>query len=181
VESRLPVTSSELGHFVRGVSVTGDEAFPQPGPTAIDCPRAAATATATDRLDSEFTNPVVYRPDFRGASLARVGRWAGTRSVRPRDLVPRGRLCAPKAGCDVAKARHESLAPARVTIRLVDRTTPQQRDNSRHFFAAAVEAMRRILVHRARQRLSLKRGGDRDRVDLESVHKRRPIRTLSVC
>ena len=54
-------------------------------------------------------------------------------------------------------------------IRLVDQTTPQQWDNSRHFFAAAAEAMRRILVDRARQRLSLKRGGDRERVDLEAV------------
>ncbi len=37
-------------------------------------------------------------------------------------------------------------------IRLVDQTTPQQWDNSRHFFAAAAEAMRRILVERARLR-----------------------------
>src|SRR5512139_1956917 len=44
-------------------------------------------------------------------------------------------------------------------IRLVDQTTPQQWDSSRHFFAAAAEAMRRILVERARQKQSLKRGG----------------------
>jgi len=54
-------------------------------------------------------------------------------------------------------------------IRLVDQTTPQQWDNSRHFFAAAAEAMRRILVERARQKQSLKRGGDRDRVDLAAA------------
>jgi RNA polymerase sigma factor (TIGR02999 family) len=54
-------------------------------------------------------------------------------------------------------------------IRLVDQTKLQQWDNSRHFFAAAAEAMRRILVERARQKQSLKRGGDRERVDLESV------------
>ena len=35
-----------------------------------------------------------------------------------------------------------------------------------HFFAAAAEAMRRILVDRARSRRSLKRGGDRQRVEL---------------
>src|SRR5947209_18777934 len=36
--------------------------------------------------------------------------------------------------------------------------------NSRgHFFAAAAEAMRRIVVDRARQKRSLKRGGDRHR------------------
>ncbi len=42
-------------------------------------------------------------------------------------------------------------------------------ENPRHFFAAAAEAMRRILVERARRHHSLKRGGDRDRVDLDFV------------
>jgi RNA polymerase sigma factor (TIGR02999 family) len=39
-------------------------------------------------------------------------------------------------------------------------------DSRRHFFAAAAEAMRRILVERARQRRSLKAGGGRQRIDL---------------
>jgi RNA polymerase sigma factor (TIGR02999 family) len=39
--------------------------------------------------------------------------------------------------------------------------------NRAHFFAAAAEAMRRILVERARQRLALKRGGGAKRVTLE--------------
>jgi RNA polymerase sigma factor (TIGR02999 family) len=42
--------------------------------------------------------------------------------------------------------------------------------NRRHFFAAAAEAMRRILVDRARQRKSLKRGGDRQRLRLDQLH-----------
>jgi RNA polymerase sigma factor (TIGR02999 family) len=54
-------------------------------------------------------------------------------------------------------------------IRLVDQTTPQQWENSRHFFAAAAESMRRILVERARQKRSLKRGGHHKRVDLDAV------------
>lgn len=54
-------------------------------------------------------------------------------------------------------------------LRLVDQTDPQRWDNSRHFFSAAAEAMRRILVERARQRSSLKQGGDRKRVELEAV------------
>ena len=36
-----------------------------------------------------------------------------------------------------------------------------------HFFAAAAEAMRRILVEQARRKASLKRGGDRDQHDLD--------------
>jgi RNA polymerase sigma factor (TIGR02999 family) len=39
-------------------------------------------------------------------------------------------------------------------------------DNRGHFFAAAAEAMRRILVERARHKKSLKAGGDRKRIDL---------------
>jgi RNA polymerase sigma factor (TIGR02999 family) len=42
-------------------------------------------------------------------------------------------------------------------------------DGRRHFFAAAAEAMRRILVEHARQKRSLKRGGDRERVPLDDA------------
>lgn len=45
----------------------------------------------------------------------------------------------------------------------------QQFDNRGHFFAAAAEAMRRILIDRAREKLSLKRGGDLKRVPLDEV------------
>ena len=42
--------------------------------------------------------------------------------------------------------------------------------NSRgHFFAAAAEAMRRILIEQARRKASLKAGGERQRVDLSAV------------
>ena len=54
-------------------------------------------------------------------------------------------------------------------LRLVDGPNQQHWDNSRHFFAAAAEAMRRILIERARQRASLKRGGAHERVELEHV------------
>jgi RNA polymerase sigma factor (TIGR02999 family) len=46
----------------------------------------------------------------------------------------------------------------------------QQFANRRHFFAAAAEAMQRILVDRARQRKSLKRGGNRRRLRLDQLH-----------
>jgi RNA polymerase sigma factor (TIGR02999 family) len=54
-------------------------------------------------------------------------------------------------------------------IRLVDVDKAQHWDSRGHFFAAAAEAMRRILVHEARRKHRLKRGGDRQRVDLERV------------
>src|SRR5215208_6196680 len=54
-------------------------------------------------------------------------------------------------------------------LRLVGDQTAQHWNSRGHFFAAAAEAMRRILLDRARERLALKRGGDRKRVPLEEV------------
>ncbi len=55
-----------------------------------------------------------------------------------------------------------------VYIRLVDVKTAQHWDSRGHFFAAAAEAMRRILVDQARKKGSLKAGGDRRRVSLSA-------------
>jgi RNA polymerase sigma factor (TIGR02999 family) len=54
-------------------------------------------------------------------------------------------------------------------IRLVDVEKAQHWNSRGHFFAAAAEAMRRILVNRARDKGRLKRGGNRQRVDLDDV------------
>jgi RNA polymerase sigma factor (TIGR02999 family) len=54
-------------------------------------------------------------------------------------------------------------------VRLIDQPNPQQFDHRGHFFAAAAEAMRRILVERARQRDSLKRGGEFQRVEFSDI------------
>ena len=48
-------------------------------------------------------------------------------------------------------------------LRLVDVENSQQWDSRAHFFAAAAEAMRRILVDRARHKKSAKRGGNHNR------------------
>ena len=54
-------------------------------------------------------------------------------------------------------------------IRLVDGDRSQYWDSRAHFFAAAAEAMRRILVENARRKASLKGGANRRRVDLDSA------------
>jgi RNA polymerase sigma factor (TIGR02999 family) len=54
-------------------------------------------------------------------------------------------------------------------IRLVDVEKAQRWDSRGHFFAAAAEAMRRILVERARCRGRAKRGGGQVRVDLDDA------------
>ena len=53
-------------------------------------------------------------------------------------------------------------------LRLVDVEKTQHWNSRGHFFAAAAEAMRRILVDRAVQRKSLKRGGDHQQVEIGS-------------
>jgi RNA polymerase sigma factor (TIGR02999 family) len=62
-------------------------------------------------------------------------------------------------------------------IRLVDTEKAQHWNSRGHFFAAAAEAMRRILVESARRRRSQKRGGDRLRNELEESNLAAPENT----
>src|SRR5262249_43518944 len=54
-------------------------------------------------------------------------------------------------------------------LRLVDTDMAQHWNSRGHFFAAAAEAMRRILVDNARRKKTHKHGGDRQRIDLAKV------------
>src|SRR5207249_2223625 len=54
-------------------------------------------------------------------------------------------------------------------LRLVDVEQAQQWNSRGHFFAAAAEAMRRILVERARRKATHKHGGRARRLDLDQV------------
>jgi len=54
-------------------------------------------------------------------------------------------------------------------IRLVDVEKAQHWDSRGHFFAAAAEAMRRILVEQARSKGRQKRSGDRHRFDIDTI------------
>ena len=52
-------------------------------------------------------------------------------------------------------------------IRMVDTETAQHWNSRGHFFAAAAEAMRRILIMNVRRRAAEKRGGGRERIELD--------------
>jgi RNA polymerase sigma factor (TIGR02999 family) len=54
-------------------------------------------------------------------------------------------------------------------LRLVGGSQPQDWNGRGHFFAAAAEAMRRILVENARRKGRHKHGGGRERVDLDQI------------
>jgi RNA polymerase sigma factor (TIGR02999 family) len=54
-------------------------------------------------------------------------------------------------------------------LRLVDNGPAAQWDSRAHFYAAAAEAMRRILVENARRKKRLRHGGGQQRLDLEQA------------
>ena len=59
-------------------------------------------------------------------------------------------------------------------LRLVGPTDADRWDNRGHFFAAAAEAMRRILVEAARRKRREKHGGDRQRIALDAAQPAAP-------
>jgi RNA polymerase sigma factor (TIGR02999 family) len=71
------------------------------------------------------------------------------------------------------EAAYQTLQPTALVheawLRLVDQDQPSSFDNRAHFFAAAAEAMRRILVENARRKRRLRHGGGQERVPLEEV------------
>jgi len=54
-------------------------------------------------------------------------------------------------------------------LRLVDKDGQAQFQNRAHFFGAAAEAMRRILIDRARRKQAQKHGGGKEHVDVDDV------------
>ncbi|HMP82029.1 MAG TPA: sigma-70 family RNA polymerase sigma factor [Verrucomicrobiota bacterium] len=54
-------------------------------------------------------------------------------------------------------------------LRLVDKDGQAQFQNCAHFFGAAAEAMRRILIDRARRKQAQKHGGGKEHVDVDDV------------
>jgi RNA polymerase sigma factor (TIGR02999 family) len=76
-----------------------------------------------------------------------------------------------------AKLAHEkpgqTLQPTALVhetyLRLMGQSPPTSWQNHRHFLGAAAEAMRRILIERARQKAALKRGGNAQRQPLDEL------------
>jgi RNA polymerase sigma factor (TIGR02999 family) len=102
-----------------------------------------------DPLAAEQLLPLVYE-ELRRLAAHRLSREAPGQTLEATALV------------------HEAY------VRLVDVEEAQRWNSRGHFFAAAAEAMRRILVENARSRRSLKRGGDRVRQDLDTVDRPAP-------
>jgi RNA polymerase sigma factor (TIGR02999 family) len=104
-----------------------------------DLSRILDAAGQGDPRAAEQLLPLVY-DELRRLAAAQMAREKPGQTLDPTALV------------------HEAY------LRLVG---DQRFENRRHFLAAAAEAMRRILVENARRKHSLKRGGDRRRLDLD--------------
>src|SRR4051812_11466409 len=105
-----------------------------------DVTRLLDAAAAGDPRAATDLLPLVYT-ELRRLAADKLARESPGHTLQPTALV------------------HEAY------LRLVD-ADPGDRWNGRtHFFAAAAEAMRRILVDHARQKKSLKRGGGRGRAE----------------
>ena len=63
----------------------------------------------------------------------------------------------------------------------LDGEKPQRWDSRGHFFAAAAEAMRRILVENARRKARVRHGGQMNRVELDDFAADRPERRTRTC
>jgi len=65
-------------------------------------------------------------------------------------------------------------------LRLVGGATPAEWNGRGHFFAAAAEAMRRILIEQARRKQSIKGGGSRERGQLPDLAQEPPADPLDL-
>src|SRR4051794_41421789 len=106
-----------------------------------DVTRLLDAAAAGDPRAAEQLLPIVY-DELRDLAAARMAAESPGHTLDATALV------------------HEAY------LRLVG---DQRFDHRGHFFAAAAEAMRRILVECARKKGRLKRGGERDRVPLDGL------------
>lgn len=94
-----------------------------------------------DRFAAEALLPLIY-DELRKLAAARLAQEKPGQTLQATALV------------------HEAY------LRLLGNDARQDWDNRGHFFAAAAEAMRRILIEQARSKNAEKRGGGLQRVDL---------------
>jgi RNA polymerase sigma factor (TIGR02999 family) len=116
---------------------------PMPNPNPQEVTQILEALGAGDRAAAGDLLPLVYE-ELRKLAQARMSHEQG-QTLQPTALV------------------HEAY------LRLVGEVDRSQWDNRGHFFGAAAQAMRRIMVERARHRNRIKHGGGLERVDLDKA------------
>ena len=116
-----------------------------PGSSINDVANLLSALAQGDPKAGEQLLPLVYE-ELRRLAAQRLADEAPGQTLQPTALV------------------HEAY------LRLTGNDGADQNwDNLGHFFSAAAEAMRRVLVENARRKQRVKRGGDRQRVSLEAA------------
>lgn len=108
-----------------------------------DVTRILSAIEEGDPTASEQLLPLVYE-ELRKLAAAKMAREEPGQTLQATALV------------------HEAY------VRLVDGQEPQKWDSRRHFFVAAAESMRRILIDHARAKGAEKRGGSRQQIVFDS-------------
>lgn len=114
--------------------------------TAVHMSNVTLILQAVGRGESQASEellPLVYE-ELRRLAAARMARESAGQTLQPTALV------------------HEAW------VRLVEDGS-RTWENRAHFFGAAAEAMRRILIDRARRKARIKHGGGMERIDLEHL------------
>jgi RNA polymerase sigma factor (TIGR02999 family) len=111
-------------------------------PPMHEVTRVLSAIQQGDPHAAEQLLPLVYE-ELRKLAAQKLAREAPGQTLQPTALV------------------HEAY------LRLVDHDQAQHWNSRGHFFAAAAEAMRRILVDNARRKRRPKHGGDRQRIELD--------------
>ncbi len=145
-----------------------------------DVTRILSQIDAGDPDAAEQLLPLVY-DELRKLAAARLAHEKPGQTLQATALVHEAYLrlvgSAGEQRSEVGGQRSEVISPT-FDLRPPTSGTPAPRPqpltppafNSRgHFFGAAAEAMRRILIEQARGKARLKRGGDLARVDLDNV------------
>jgi RNA polymerase sigma factor (sigma-70 family) len=112
--------------------------------------------------------PLVY-DELRRLAAARLSREAPNQTLQPTALVHEAylRILGPDPPPDSVAADQGSGADQ--PNQLPEAGRPARWDSRGHFFAAAAEAMRRILVENARRKQRIRHGGGRQRIDLDEA------------
>jgi RNA polymerase sigma factor (TIGR02999 family) len=110
-----------------------------------DVTRLIDAAAAGDPKAAAELLPLVY-DELRKLAASRLAEEKPGQTLQPTALV------------------HEAY------VRLVGGEQPQDWNGKAHFFAAAAEAMRRILIEAARRKARLRHGGERQRLELDAAY-----------
>ena len=142
-----------------------------------DVTRILSKIESGDPAAAEQLLPLVYE-ELRKLAAAKLIQERPGQTLQATALVHEAYLRLVRGSGDRQQATGNSessnLPPVPCSL------SPVSFDSRGHFFAAAAEAMRRILIEQARRRGSLRRGGGQQRVPLEHVEIAEPEPSLGI-